>query len=142
MGFLNALTGGAATIQMNLQKTRFAAGENIFAWITVTANDNINAEAIVLHIYAVEQTHEVRCNRCNQNVMGHNETVFNNEINIAGPQQMFRGEVRQFQGAIMVPQGIAPTYMGRHATNRWYLEARVKMFGNDPDTKIEIQIFG
>jgi hypothetical protein len=42
----------------------------------------------------------------------------------------------------MVPQGMPSTYMGRHASNRWYLEARVKLFGNDPDTKIEIQIFG
>jgi len=142
MGFLNALTGGAATVQMNLQKTRFTAGETIYAWVTVTASDNVNSEGIVLHLFAIEQTHEVRCNHCNSMVVGHNESVYNNEISIAGPQQLFRGEVRQFQGAIVVPQGVPSTYIGRHASNKWYLEARVQMFGNDPDTKIEVQIFG
>jgi hypothetical protein len=142
MGFLNALTGGGATVQMNLQKNRFQSGESVFAWVNITANDNVNADGVVLHLFCVEHTQGSHCQRCNMNTSDQNDTTYNNEVMIAGPQQMFRGEVRQFQGSIMIPQGVPSTFMGRHATNLWYLEARLKMFGNDPDTKIEIQVFG
>jgi hypothetical protein len=141
MGFLNALTGGAAQVQMNLQKQRYQAGESVFAWVNVTAMDNINADGVVLHLFCVEHTQGGHCQRCNMNIPDQNDTVYNNEIMISGPMQMFRGQVGQFQGSIMIPQGVPSTYMGRHATNIWYLEARVKMFGNDPDTKVEIQVF-
>jgi len=140
MGFLDKLTGGGATIQMTLQKNQFAVGETVQAWITVTANSNIKADAVVLHIWSVEKIRGVQCNRCRQNVNPPAVTVYNNEINIAGPQQMYQGEVRQFQGAIPIPHGSPPTYNGRNADTRWYLEARISMFGNDPDTKLDIVV--
>jgi len=142
MGFLNALTGGGATIQLQLQKDRFQAGEPVFAWVTVIANDNINTEGVVLHIMATEHTHGGHCQRCNTTVGDRSEAIYNNEMVIAGPQQMMRGEQRQFQGSIQIPMGIPPTYQGRNASNRWFIEARVKMFGNDPDTRREIIVFG
>jgi hypothetical protein len=141
MGFLNALTGGGASVQMTLQKQRYQAGESVFAWINVTANENLNADGIVLHLFCVEQTQPQHCSRCNMNTNGQSETVFSNEIRLSGPVQLWQGQAAQFQGSIQIPQGLPPTFMGRHASCKWFLEARVSMFGNDPDTKMEIQVF-
>jgi hypothetical protein len=86
MGFLNALTGGAAQVQMNLQKQRYQAGESVFAWVNITAMDNINAEGVVLHLFCVEHTQGGHCQRCNMNIPDQNDTVYNNEIMISGPK--------------------------------------------------------
>jgi hypothetical protein len=142
MGFLDKLTGGGATIQIGLQKNRFAIGENVPVWVTVTANSNIKYEAIVLHIWATETVRTPNCPQCRTNVPDPTERVYNNEINIAGPGTMYQGETRQFQGAIQIPHGSPPTYRGRNANTIWHLEARASMFGNDPDTRVEIQVYG
>lgn len=142
MGFLDKLTGGGATIQMSLQKNRFAIGENIPVWVTVTANSNIKYDAVVLHIWAVEDVRASRCRQCGQNVNPPQETLYNNEMNIAGPGTMYQGETRQIQGAITIPHGSPPTYRGRNCNTKWFLEARASMFGNDPDMRMEIDVTG
>jgi hypothetical protein len=142
MGFLDKLTGGGATIQMQLQKNDFNVGENVQVWLTVTANSNIKADAIKLNMWATEQIRPPSCKQCGANPQVPATTVFKNEINIAGPQQMQQGETRQFQGQIQIPYGSPATYRGRQAETKWFLEARVSMFGNDPDVRQEITVHG
>jgi hypothetical protein len=63
-----------------------------------------------------------------------NHVTCSQSFQIAPALSLAAGESRQFEGTIRVPQGIQPTYVGRHAQHTWHIRGRLEAWGNDPDS--------
>jgi hypothetical protein len=63
-----------------------------------------------------------------------NHVTCSQSSQIAPASTLAAGESRQFEGTIRLPQGIQPTYVGRHAQHTWHIRGRLEAWGNDPDS--------
>jgi hypothetical protein len=62
------------------------------------------------------------------------ESLFNQELQVAGAQQLAAGSQHTFEGSVALPAHLPPSLKGRNARFEWRVMASVAMRGNDPDS--------
>ena len=141
MGFLSNLkgnlTGDWATVTTQVSTAR--RGETISVPIEVTVKDkDISVDAVILELSCREivdlpDRGSSSTSSCNHS-MSANESLYDQNINVAGPQQLGAGSSQSFTANVQIPSHLPPTFSGRNARVEWSVRARLDMKGNDPDS--------
>jgi hypothetical protein len=154
-GMVQAVTGGAARVAIEFDPLGFA-GEDVRVRVSVTSTGGeVKSQGVFVDILGSEQIKVPAASVASaaQNTSrpmaealptGHQSQLARDvEVNHVTCSQSFQiapafvltpGESRQFEGTIRLPQGIQPTYHGRHAQHSWHIRGRLESWGNDPDS--------
>ena len=145
MGFLSklksSLTGSWADVTLDVAPAQ--RGETA----TVTVNVSVKSETIRIKRVYVEY-------RCTEKVkiLNHqtgkrdaeereividvrkSERLLNEEIVLAGAQELAAESHHRFEGELRIPAHLPASFEGRHASVAWSAKASLDMKGNDPDS--------
>jgi hypothetical protein len=143
-GLKNAVTGGAAEVQ--LQCPAVQRGQVVTVQIWATAKSSANVAGVYLLVRAVEQANlrdtdweDGHAHR--ENVHG-TYTSYENRIPVSGPFQLQEGQQGQWQVQLQLPTDVGPSLSGNIISHEWALQAGLDMTGNDPDSGwIPIQVY-
>ena len=140
MGFLKNLkgnlTGNWATVTTQVGNAR--RGETLTVPVDVTVKDaDISIDAIILELVCREIV-DFPNNRTSSSECNHpssaTENLYDQNINVAGPQQLSAGATQSYTASVQIPSHLPPTFNGRNARVEWSVRARLDMKGNDPDS--------
>lgn len=140
MGFLKNLkgnlTGNWATVSTQVSNAR--RGETITVPVEVTVKDSdISVDAVILELSCREivdiPDNGSSSSDCNHR-MSANESLYDQNITVAGPQQLPAGATQSYTASVQIPAHLPPTFNGRNARVEWSVRARLDMKGNDPDS--------
>jgi len=133
MGFFkdlkNKVTGGAATVRVNIPSAR--RGQAVPVVVQATAKANGKVSAVYLLVRATENA-ELR-NSSNEKVSG-SKVSYENRVMIAGAQELKEGETYSWEGSVELPASAHPTLRGTIIHHQWEVQAGLDMPGNDPDS--------
>jgi len=136
MGFFdkikNAVTGGAAKVEVETEMSYSMPGVTCWVKITVTSTgSDLKSGGVFFDIVADESVSSSGSDgRSTTLATRTSEQV----VSIAPAFVLAAGESRVFQGEFTIPGDALPTYRGRNATHLWQVRGRVEMVGNDPDS--------
>lgn len=132
MGFFkdlkNKVTGGGATVRVNLASAQ--RGRAVPVQVQATAKANGKVSAVYLLVRATESA-EFKAN--NEKVQG-SKVSFETRITIAGAQDIKEGETYNWEGQLELPVNTNPTLRGSIIDHTWEVQAGLDMPGNDPDS--------
>ena len=132
MGFFkdlkNKVTGGAATVRVNIASAQ--RGRAVPVQVQATAKANGKVSAVYLLVRATESS-EFKVN--NEKVQG-SKVSFETRITIAGAQDIKEGETYNWDGQLELPVNTNPTLRGSIIDHTWEVQAGLDMPGNDPDS--------
>src|SRR6476659_4736035 len=132
MGFFkdlkNKVTGGAATVRVNVPAAR--RGQAVPVQVQAQAKANGKVSAVYLLIRATESA-EFKQN--NEKVQG-TKVSYENRVTIAGAQDLKEGETYSWDGVVELPTSSNPTLRGSIIEHTWEVQAGLDMPGNDPDS--------
>ncbi|HEX5063868.1 MAG TPA: hypothetical protein VFV99_31025 [Kofleriaceae bacterium] len=132
MGFFkdlkNKVTGGAATVRVNVSSAQ--RGRAVPVQVQATAKANGKVSAVYLLVRATESA-EFKAN--NEKVQG-SKVSFETRITIAGAQEIKEGETYNWDGQLELPVNTNPTLRGSIIDHTWEVQAGLDMPGNDPDS--------
>jgi len=133
MGFFkdlkNKITGGAATVRVNVPAAR--RGQAVPVQVQATAKANGKATAVYLLVRATENAQFKDSN--NEKVSG-SKISYENRVMIAGAVDLKEGETYNWEGQVELPPNANPTLRGSIIDHTWEIQAGLDMPGNDPDS--------
>jgi len=132
MGFFgdlkNKVTGGAATVNVQVPSVRRGQAATITVQAIAKANGKVSA------VYLLVRGTEKCAWREDGKDVGSSVTSFENKITIAGAQDLKQGETYTWEGQIELPGNSLPTLNGKLIDHTWEIQAGLDMPGNDPDS--------
>jgi hypothetical protein len=133
MGFFkdlkNKVTGGGATVRVNVSAAR--RGQGVPVQVQAVAKANGKVSAVYLLVRSTE-TAEFKAEN-NEKVRG-SKVSFENRVAIAGAQELKEGETYTWDGILELPVNTNPTLRGSIIDHVWEVQAGLDMPGNDPDS--------
>jgi hypothetical protein len=135
-GAVNAVTGGAARVSIEWQPATAMPGEPLQVRITATSTGGaINSGGVFVDVRSTEQL-KIRENALGNNnpSINHSNQTFSQTFQIAPAFQLAPNGTMQWDGQIVLPPQVQPTYDGPMADHIWTLQGRIEMTGNDPDS--------
>jgi hypothetical protein len=142
--FTNALTGGAATVQVQAPPVQRGTPAVVQIWAQAKANANVNG--VYLLVRAIERAELKDTDwddgqRRTETVRGR-KVSWEQKIAVAGPMQMAEGQQLQWQAQLQLPTNVGPTFRGSMIQHTWEVQAGLDMTGNDPDSGwIAIEVY-
>ena len=146
MGFMdrvksikNSLTGDWADLTVHVDGP-VRRGGAAKATVEVTVKDSpISIDGIILEVRCEEKIDipdaTVSSSSNSEKVRAtSNETVVDDEVKVAGAQDLAGGSTSTFSGEIPISDSAPVSMVGRHARYVWQIRARLDMKGNDPDS--------
>jgi len=131
MRFWDRITGGAATVTIELDKPLYMPGETVNVRATVTANGDFEAKSALVSLWGEE---EVRFSVPRLDDEGHqvgqqdeyeqNRTV-RAEQRLPGPIKLGAGQQHAIEAQLHVPLNAPPTYAGPKATHSYNLKVEL-----------------
>jgi hypothetical protein len=132
MGFFkdlkNKVTGGAATVRVNVPAAR--RGQQVPVKVQATAKANGKVTAVYLLVRAVENAQFKR----DGEKISESKVSFETRVNIAGAMEIKEGQTYDFDGQLELPVNTNPTLRGSIIDHTWEIQAGLDMPGNDPDS--------
>ena len=132
MGFFkdlkNKVTGGAATVRVNVPAAR--RGQQVPVKVQATAKANGKVSAVYVLVRAVENAQFKR----DGEKISESKISFETRVNIAGAMEIKEGQTYDFDGLLELPVNTNPTLRGSIIDHTWELQAGLDMPGNDPDS--------
>ena len=132
MGFFknlkNSITGGAATVHVNVQNAR--RGQAVPVKIQATAKADGKVSAVYLLVRGMESAEWKEGNER----VGNSRVSYETRIQIAGPLDIKEGQTYSFDGQLELPLNASPTFRGQLINHLWEVQAGLDMPGNDPDS--------
>ena len=140
MGFFkdlkNKVTGGAATVTVNVPAAR--RGQIAEVKIQATAKANGKASAIYLLVRATESceikgSHHSDPKFKEEKVRGR-RTSYEHRFSVAGATELKEGQTYDWNAQIELPTNVGPSLNGEMIDHEWEIQAGLDMAGNDPDS--------
>ncbi|MEZ4297905.1 MAG: sporulation protein [Polyangiaceae bacterium] len=129
---LNAVTGGAAHVQIHYGPQVLFPGEQVELGVSAqSTGQEVRSKGLFIDLSATEI---VDFKDDSDNHVRYQEQTFYREIQVAPAFVLGPGETRQFQVKLLVPAEARPSFTGKLCRHQWQIRARVEAFGNDPDT--------
>ena len=132
MGFFkdlkNKVTGGAATVRVNVPAAR--RGQQVPVKIQATAKANGKVSAVYVLVRSVENANFKR----DGEKISESKVSFETRVNIAGAMEIKEGQTYDFDGLLELPVNTNPTLRGALIDHTWEVQAGLDMTGNDPDS--------
>jgi hypothetical protein len=141
MGFLdklksvkNMVTGGGAKVTVQLGQVQLGVPIPVIVRAQIEGGA-ISPSKVYVAVRAVETTKlQHRTDEGKREDVEDTETTFSQEFPITGPLQLAPNSMHEWQGQIVLPTSVQPTYHGRHAKHEWSVLAALDVTGNDPDS--------
>lgn len=140
MGFFkdlkNKVTGGAATVHVNVPSAR--RGQAVAVGVQATAKANAKVTAVYLLVRATE-TCEIKDSdhqdsKLRDEKIRGRKVSFETRIMVAGAQELKEGQTYNWEGQLELPQNVNPSFNGTMIDHEWEIQAGLDMTGNDPDS--------
>lgn len=140
--FKNALTGGAAKVEMTCEV--FSLHEPFTISIQVTTGDapvkinnvylNVSGkEEILISDYDVEYDRDGEKHTTRETIHRSAETV-SMKIKVDQEQELEANETYNWEVEVTLPEHALPVYYGEHCRHTYSAQAGLDCFGNDPDS--------
>lgn len=135
-GAVQAVTGGAAKVNVEFHPPCAFPGEQLQVRVTVTSTGGeVKYSAVWVDIQGIE---EVRLKKGTvQNVehdIAQNNTTHTNKFQIAPAGVLGPNQTLVFDGVINLPANAQPSFDGALCDHGWGIRGRLDTFGNDPDS--------
>lgn len=131
-GAVNAVTGGAAKVTLQLDAATTASGKSVEAIVTATSTGGeLKSGGVFVDLEGEEV---VTIKDEDGRAQSFRAQTYSNKVQIAPAFVLAPGETQQFRGKITIPPNVQPTYRGRQAQHEWRVRGRIEAFGNDPDS--------
>jgi len=133
MGFFsdlkNKVTGGGATVRLQVSGVRRGAASPVQVQAQAKANGKVSAVYIL-----VRATETASWKGENNSTVSNSKVSYENKIQIGGAFELKEGQTYDFQGQIELPHNVNPTLNGSLINHTWEVQAGLDMPGNDPDS--------
>ncbi len=142
-GAVNAVTGGAAAVTIEYDRSTAFPGDTVEVKLTATAKSNdVKVKAVFVDLRSVEEISvgKKQSDKLDDNLNLENET-FKQAFQIAPEFVLAAEETKIFVGQVQIPN-VSPTYKGQNASHQLYLRGRLDARGNDPDSGYQEVIVG
>lgn len=151
---VNFVTGGGARVVVELPPAGLVAGQPAPVRVTVTSTGGaIQATGVFLDLVATEHLHvpgnllpatpqattagtttPTTTTNAFRPDLTLSRQMFEQAAPLAGPFQLAPNETRVFEGTVLIPPGVQPSYHGQCCRHEWRARGRVEVRGNDPDS--------
>jgi hypothetical protein len=132
MGFFkdlkNKVTGGGATVRVNVPAAQ--RGRAVPVQVQATAKANGKVSAVYLLVRGTESCEF----KHNNEKVSSSKVSYESRIQIAGAQEIKEGETYNWEGQLELPVNTNPTLRGSLIDHTWEVQAGLDMTGNDPDS--------
>lgn len=130
---VNMVTGGSATVTMELGQSNDAASYPVRVKAVVAAAD-LKIERVYLVVEGLEtvkfKTKEPNSNFETEKTLS--ETTFKTEVNIAPARSLDANKEYLFEGSFTLPVDVQRSYSGKNARHEWRVYAGLDASGTDP----------
>jgi hypothetical protein len=135
-GAVQAATGGAATVTIELSPSSALPGDAIEVKVVATSSGReVKSKGIFIDLRGQEMI-----NIKKGEIQDHDKavqlvhTTHESAVQIAPDFVLPAGGTMEFQGRVVIPSDARPTFDGRWGDHTWAARGRVEAFGNDPDS--------
>ena len=134
-GAVNAVTGGAATVEITYAE-RITAGASVPVKVTVTSKGTeIKSKGVFVDFEGNEQVHvskkdDSKLGEDYRRSFEHSKQ----EFQLCGEFVLGAGESKTVEGTIPLPSSLQPSFEGRCTKNIYQVRGRLEAKGNDPDS--------
>lgn len=130
---VNAVTGGAAKVTIELQQACVFPGDKVEIRITATSTGaEVKSAGAFVDVWAEEKA-SLRDSETNKE-LSQSKTTVQQAIQIAPAFVLAPNETKVFEGSFVMPQNTPPSYVGTFAQHTCHVRGRIEAFGNDPDS--------
>ena len=135
-GAVNAVTGGAAKVELELLTLNAMPGEKVKVRIKATSTGaKVESKGVFVDLHGMEQIRLKRGAAANLNEdVSVQKTTLEQEIPLAPAFVLEPNESKVFEGEVIIPMTAQPSFAGAFASHEWKLRGRIEAFGNDPDS--------
>jgi hypothetical protein len=132
-GAVNAVTGGAARVTIEIAQPVIVAGEPVAVRITATSTGaEVKSGGVFVDVRGQESV-DFKHGEQNTQVT-HSETTFKQTFSIAPAFVLAPNETKKFEGTFQLPPSALPSFAGKLAKFAYSVCGRIETFGNDPDS--------
>ena len=134
-GAVNAVTGGAATVEITYAD-KATAGTSVPVKVTVTSKGTeIKSKGIFVDFEGNEHVHvtkkdDSKLGEDYRRSFEHSKQ----EFKLHGEFVLGAGESKTVEGTISLPSNLQPSFEGRTTKNTYTVRGRLEAKGNDPDS--------
>jgi sporulation-control protein spo0M len=130
---VNVVTGGAATVTIELLQACVIPGETVSVRITARSNGvEVKSKGAYVDVYA-EETVSFKDDDSKAEINRTKSTV-QHTVQIAPAFVLAPDETKTFDGTFQFPSNALPTFVGSLCKHVCRLRGRIEAFGNDPDS--------
>lgn len=135
-GAVNAVTGGAAKVEIEFMPMIAMPGEKIRVKVKATSTGaEVKSQGIFVDLNGMERVKLDRgvATGVDSNV-SLSKATYESAIAFAPAFVLAAGETKVFEGTIEIPMAAQPSYAGAYTSHEWNIRGRLEAFGNDPDS--------
>ena len=130
---VNAVTGGAATVTIELQQTCVFPGDPVKVKVmAMSTGAEVQSKGVFIDVWAEEKA-SLRDEE-NKKDVSQSKTTVQQTVQIAPAFTLGANETKSFEGSFILPTSTPPSYVGTFAQHTCYIRGRIEAFGNDPDS--------
>jgi sporulation-control protein spo0M len=136
-GMVNAVTGGAATVTIQLQQACVIPGDSVGVKITATSTGaEVKSKGAYVDVFAEERV-SFR-DESSKEEINRSKTTVQQTIQIAPAFVLAPNETKTFEGQFQFPSNVLPTFAGSLCQHVCQIRGRIEAFGNDPDSGYQV----
>jgi len=135
-GAVKAVTGGAAKVTIEMSQPLAMPGDGIGVRVTVTSTGGeVKSKGVFVDLRGDERVsvNKKASELLDQNLVLTRET-FSQAFQITGEFVLGAGETQTFEGQVVVPPNVQPSFSGTFTEHQWQIRGRLEARGNDPDS--------
>jgi hypothetical protein len=130
---VNAVTGGAAKVTVEVLQPSAVAGEPTKVRVTTTSTGaEVKSQGIFVDVKGEEQVNIV--DPSTKQKVSQSKATIEQTFQIAPALVLAANESKSFEGTIQLPASALPSFEGALAKHVYWIRGRMEAFGNDPDS--------
>lgn len=134
---VNAVTGGAAKVTIQLKQACVVPGDTVSVKITATSNGaEVKSKGAYIDVFAEERVSLK--DDSSKETINKTRTTTQQTIQIAPAFDLAPNETKTFEGEFPFPSNVLPTFAGSLCQHVCQIRGRIEAFGNDPDSGYQV----
>ncbi len=134
---VNAVTGGAATVTIQLRQACVVPGDSVSVKITATSTGaEVKSKGAYIDVFAEERVSLK--DESTKETINRTKTTVQQTIQIAPAFVLAPNESKTFEGEFQFPANALPTFAGSICQHVCQIRGRIEAFGNDPDSGYQV----
>ncbi len=135
-GAVNAVTGGAAKVTLDVEPRSASPGDTVKVKVTATSSGaEVKSKGVYVDLAGEESVRLPKGTVANvTEVITASKTTFSQEVKLAGDFVLKANETKAWEGTVPSPREVKPSYAGAFTNHEWNIRGLIEAFGNDPDS--------